>query len=36
MRRERPDLAGDFVEFILRTMADRIEAANREIAALIP
>jgi SulP family sulfate permease len=36
MRGERPDLAGDFVEFILRTMADRIEAANREIAALIP
>jgi sulfate permease, SulP family len=36
MRSERPDLAGDFVEFILRTMADRIEAANREIAALIP
>ena len=28
MRGERPDLAGDFVEFILRTMADRIEAAN--------
>ena len=36
MRRERPDLAGDFVEFILRIMADRIETANREIAALIP
>jgi sulfate permease, SulP family len=36
MRRERPELAGDFVEFILRIMADRIETANREIAALIP
>ncbi|MGA8614435.1 MAG: SulP family inorganic anion transporter [Xanthobacteraceae bacterium] len=36
MRRERPDLAGDFIEFIVRVLADRIESANREIAALIP
>lgn len=36
MRRERPDLASDFVEFIVRVLADRIETANRQIAALIP
>lgn len=28
MRRERPDLAGDFIEFIVRVLADRIESAN--------
>jgi SulP family sulfate permease len=32
MRRERPDLASAFVEFIVRILADRIENANREIA----
>jgi sulfate permease, SulP family len=36
MRRERPDLASDFIEFIVRVLADRVETANREIAALIP
>lgn len=35
MHRERPDLATAFVEFIVRVMAERIENANREIAALI-
>jgi SulP family sulfate permease len=34
MRRERPDLAGAFTDFIMRVLADRIDAANREIAAL--
>jgi SulP family sulfate permease len=32
MRRERPDLASAFTEFIVRILADRIESANREIA----
>ncbi len=36
MRRERPDLTSDFVEFIVRVLADRVETANRQIAALIP
>lgn len=35
MRGERPDLASAFAEFIIRVLADRVESANREIAALI-
>ena len=35
MRSERPDLANALATFIVRVMADRIEDANREIAALI-
>lgn len=35
MRRERPDLTSTFTEFIVRVLANRIESANREIAALI-
>lgn len=35
MRCERPDLASAFAEFIVRVMSDRVESANREIAALI-
>jgi hypothetical protein len=34
MRVERPDLANVFDDFILRILADRIEFANRQIAAL--
>jgi SulP family sulfate permease len=34
MQRERPDLASAFYSFIIRMLADRIEFANREIAAL--
>jgi SulP family sulfate permease len=34
MRRERPDLAGAFTDFIVRVIADRLDATNREIAAL--
>jgi sulfate permease, SulP family len=34
MRDERPDLASAFAELIMRTLADRVESANREIAAL--
>ena len=34
MRRERPDLAGAFDNFVMRTLADRMEAANRSAAAL--
>jgi SulP family sulfate permease len=34
MRRERPDLASAFDDFILRVLADRIDFANREIAGL--
>ena len=33
MQRERPDLAGKVYEFIVRSLADRIDAANRAIAA---
>jgi sulfate permease, SulP family len=36
MRRERPDLASAFDDFIVRVLADRVENGNREIAALIP
>ena len=34
MRRERPDLAGAFDDFIVRVLADRIDFANRTVAAL--
>jgi SulP family sulfate permease len=34
MRRERPDLANAFDDFIMRTLADRIDFANREVVAL--
>jgi SulP family sulfate permease len=34
MRTERPDLASAFDEFILRVLADRIDFANRTVAAL--
>ena len=34
MRRERPDLAGAFDDFIVRVLADRLDATNREVAAL--
>jgi sulfate permease, SulP family len=34
MRREQPDLAGAFDDFIVRVLADRLDATNREIAAL--
>jgi CRP-like cAMP-binding protein len=33
MRREHPDLANAFTEFIIRILADRIESVNREVAA---
>jgi SulP family sulfate permease len=35
MRREHPNLAGAFTEFIIRSLADRIESANREITVPI-
>lgn len=34
MRRERPDLASAFDAFVIRTLADRIDLANRTAAAL--
>jgi SulP family sulfate permease len=34
MRRERPDLADLFYEFIIRVLAERVEFSNRTIAAL--
>jgi SulP family sulfate permease len=34
MRHERPDLAAVFDDFIMRTLADRVDAANRTAAAL--
>ena len=34
MRRDQPDLAGAFTDFIIRVIADRLDATNREIAAL--
>ena len=34
MRRERPDLASAFVDFIIRTLSDRVDFANRAVAAL--
>lgn len=36
MRRERPDLASAFDDFIMRIMSDRIDSVNRELAALEP
>jgi sulfate permease, SulP family len=34
MRRERPGLAGAFDEFVIRTLANRIDNRDREVAAL--
>jgi SulP family sulfate permease len=34
MRRERPELAAAFDEFLMRTLADRIDLANRAAAAM--
>jgi hypothetical protein len=34
MRREQPDLAGAFNDFIVRVLADRLDATNHEVAAL--
>jgi len=34
MRRERPDIADAFDEFVMRALADRIDRANRTAAAL--
>ena len=34
MRRERPDLASAFADFIMRVLADRIDFANRAVEAL--
>lgn len=34
MRAERPDLASAFDDFIIRILADRIDFANRGVAAL--
>ena len=34
MRRERPDLASAFDDFILRILADRVAFANRQVASL--
>jgi len=36
MRRERPDLAYAYDDFIVSTMAERIDSANRSVAALRP
>jgi SulP family sulfate permease len=36
MRRERPDIASTFDDFIIRILANRIDIANREVAALEP
>jgi CRP-like cAMP-binding protein len=36
MRSERPNLASAFADFIIRILADRIDVANREVAALEP
>src|SRR5262249_5812084 len=36
MRRERPDLASAFDDFIVRVLAERIEFKDRGIAALQP
>ncbi len=36
MRRERPDLASAFDDFLMRVLADRIDLANRKIAAMEP
>jgi sulfate permease, SulP family len=34
MRRERPDLASNFYEFIIRVLAERVEFSNRTIGAI--
>jgi sulfate permease, SulP family len=34
LRRERPDLASAFDDFIMRVLADRVDFANREVLAL--
>jgi len=34
MRREQPRLAAAFDDFIMRTLADRVDLANRTAAAL--
>jgi CRP-like cAMP-binding protein len=34
MRRERPAAAAAFDDFIMRTLADRVDQANRAMAAL--
>jgi sulfate permease, SulP family len=36
MRRERPDLASAFDDFILRILADRTDFSNRAVAAMTP
>ncbi len=36
MRRERPDLANGFDDFIKRILADRIDFLGREVEALVP
>ena len=36
MGRERPDLAIAFYDFIVRVLSDRVDGANREVAALEP
>jgi hypothetical protein len=36
MRQERPDLASAFDAFVIRTLADRIDSRDREVAALEP
>jgi SulP family sulfate permease len=36
MRRERPDLASAFDDFVIRTLSDRIDSRDREVAALEP
>jgi len=36
MRRERPDLANAFYDFVIRILSDRIDIRDREVAALEP
>ena len=36
MRRERPDLANAFDDFIIRIISDRVDSAHREVAAPEP
>jgi hypothetical protein len=35
MRKERPDLAYAYDDFIVSTMAERVDTANRSITALL-
>ena len=35
MLKEEPELGRSFLEFIIRALSDRVDFANREIAALI-